>query len=376
MGDVRIIRPDQSAEWMEVLKNTTRHDFYHLPEYHALAQDCGEGRPYLFVYTQENYTIALPLLLRPLNDVASLEQIGNGWKDASSVYGYAGPVVSHAAMPQSLLLDFGLALRTTLQELQVLTVFSRLHPLIAQSEILSGLGEFRSTGQTVSIDLTIPADVQRAKYRKAHKEGINRLKRWGAVCSPDYDKHHLNEFIDIYYETMCRVNASKSYFFSHDYFEHLIHDFTSNIHLFLITMNERFVCGGLFMVYNGVIQYHLGGTLNEFVRFAPMKLLIDTVRLWGIEQNLHMFHLGGGLGGQEDSLFHFKSGFSDRRHDFVTWRWVLFPDVYDEVSATKQAWNQRHGLETEFLDYFPAYRCPTAVSESYGHVVIPAVVSR
>src|SRR5690349_16746761 len=130
MGDVRIIGSDQSAEWMEVLRNTARHDFYHRPEYHALAQDCGEGRPYLFVYTQENYTIALPLLLRALSDVASLEQIGDGWYDATSVYGYAGPVMSHQEIPEAVLRDYGRALRMALRDLHVLTVFSRLHPLI------------------------------------------------------------------------------------------------------------------------------------------------------------------------------------------------------------------------------------------------------
>jgi hypothetical protein len=315
------------------------------------------------VYTHAGYTIALPLLLRPLSNLPGMGQIGNGWQDASSVYGYAGPVVSHAEMPRSLLLDFGLALRTTLRELQVLAVFSRLHPLISQTEILCGLGECRSTGQTVSIDLTIPADIQRAKYRKTHKEGINRLKRWGAVCSPDYDKRHLDDFIGIYYETMCRVNASKSYFFSHNYFEYLVQGLASNIHLFLVWMNERIICGGLFVVCNGIVQYHLGGTLNEFIRFAPMKLLLETVRLWALEQNLRVFHIGGGLGGHQDSLFHFKAGFSDRRHAFVTWRWVLFPEVYEQANATKQAWNKRHGLEAGAIDYFPAYRCPALASE-------------
>jgi hypothetical protein len=328
------------------------------------------------VYTQENYTIALPLLLRPLSDVANLGQIGDGWYDATSVYGYAGPVMSHREIPEAVLRDYVQALRMALRDLHVLTVFSRLHPLIPQTEILAGLGECSATGLTVSIDLMLPVEAQRVQYRRNHKEGINRLKRLGAVCRHDYDRHYLDKFVDIYYETMYRVGASASYFFSRDYFEGLLRALGPAVHLFLVSMDERMVCGGLFVVCNGIIQYHLGGTLNEYLCFAPMKLLFETVRLWGSEQNYAVFHLGGGLGGHEDPLFHFKAGFSNQRHDFVTWRWVLFPDVYDEVNATKQAWNQRHGLETGSADYFPAYRCPAAVSESYGHVVIPAVVFR
>src|SRR5262245_25106188 len=165
--------------------------------------------------------IAVPLLLRPLAAVPGLARIGEEWWDATSVYGYAGPIASHLDIPAGILASFRAKLHDYLQEAHVVAVFSRLHPLIPQKALLTGLGTYRPVNHTVSIDLTLPLDVQRARYRKNHKYGINKLKRLGITCFQDQNKMYMNEFIDIYYETMRRVNASSMYFFERMYFEKL-----------------------------------------------------------------------------------------------------------------------------------------------------------
>src|SRR5665811_1270158 len=39
---------------------------------------------------------------------------------------------------------------------------------------------------------------------------------------------------------------------------------------------------------------------------------------------------------QEDSLFQYKAGFSDRRHQFATWRWIIELAIYRELSEERQ----------------------------------------
>src|SRR5438552_3169672 len=73
----------------------------------------------------------------------------------------------------------------------------------------------------------------------------------------------------------------------------------------------------------------------------------------------HSHHLGGGVGAQEDSVFRYKAGFSDRRHTFYTWRWVLRPEVYSDLCRTRAQWNAMNGFAPASVEYFPAYRCPT-----------------
>src|SRR5262249_16907721 len=92
----------------------------------------------------------------------------------------------------------------------------------------------------------------------------------------------------------------------------------------------------------------------------PMKLMIDEVRLWATGQGLGVFHLGGGATRRpDDSLLHFKMGFSDRTHEFAVWRWVLFPDVYQRLCEEKSQWNERHKLRSGSTNDFPEYRCRT-----------------
>lgn len=358
MSELRVLSVAQETEWKSALGRTYQHDVYFLRGYHALGQDMGEGRAHLFVYTEGGYVIMVPFLLRPIDVIPGLDCRGAGWQDATSVYGYVGPLASHRKIPCAVMQGFGAALRASLQRRRVVAVFSRLHPLLAQLAIVSGLGDYVPVGPTVSIDLTLQPDEQRSLYTKGHKYNISKLTRQGAVCVLDAESAYLPEVIDMYYETMHRVGASDYYFFNRRYFHQLFSRLGSSVHLFECFMNDRMICAGLFTSCDGVVQYHLSATRQEYRKLAPTKLLIDTVRMWAAERGNHTFHLGGGVGAREDSLFHFKSGFSDRRHMFAVWRWIVLPEVYEHLCETKAEWNRGHGLETTSADYFPAYRSP------------------
>jgi sugar O-acyltransferase (sialic acid O-acetyltransferase NeuD family) len=81
-------------------------------------------------------------------------------------------------------------------------------------------------------------------------------------------------------------------------------------------------------------------------------------------------HLGGGVGSREDSLFHFKMGFSDRRHMFPTWRWVVEPDAYRELCDRGVRGNVEHRVRWTSGEYFPQYRCSTVPAEKKDGIVV------
>lgn len=354
-GKIHVLGTAQHEDWMAVLRRTVQHDFYHLPQYHAVAEHLGEGAAHLFVWSEGEHFIALPLLLRPVG-----QEAGEGWNDATSVYGYGGPVCSHERLPELVIQDFQAALREELVGRRVISAFSRLHPLIAQYGSLAGLGECRANGQTVSIDLTQSPKIQRAQFRSTFKTRINKLRRNGAVCLRDADKHHIGDFVSIYHETMRRADAHSSYFFDAGYFERLGNGLGQKLQLFVVTIGGRVAAGAVITHCGGIVQYHLGATGDDFLTLSPMPLLFDTVRLWAQEQGARAFHLGGGVGAREDSLFHFKAGFSDRRHNFATWRWVVVPEVYAKLCQERLRRDSAIGLDPISADYFPAYRCPVS----------------
>lgn len=348
---------EDRGAWQRVLDACTPYDYYHLPEYHALAEEMGEGTAILLVHEEDDQTLALPLLLRPIDPTLDVEGEG-GWYDATSVYGYAGPIHSAGEVSEAVRARFQRALTETLRAHRVVSVFSRLHPFLPQRALLAGLGDFRMS-PTIAIDLTAPIDIQRSQMRGNHRVGISKLRRTGYTCQRDADGTYFDDFCRIYRETMERVQADPRYFFSPVYFERLRQALGTRLHLFVCHKAERVVAAGLFFACHGIVQYHLSGTATEALALAPVKLIVDDVRLWAVEQGLRVLHLGGGTGGRsDDSLFHFKRGFSAQTHEFAAWRWVVFPDVYQRLCDQQARRNEWLGRQVADAEFFPAYRCP------------------
>jgi hypothetical protein len=353
----------QTGDWMRAIESCAPYDFYHLPEYHAMAEEAGEGAARLFVFTDGPHTIALPLLLRRLDGIPGAAVIGTGWWDATSVYGYPGPLASSESLPADVVRVFQAALRDRLRERHVIAVFSRTNPLLPQRALLESLGDFQCS-ETVSIDLTLPVAEQRAGFRRSFKEAINRLRRLGLTVVRDDAGAYFDDFYRIYTETMHRVGAADRYFFPPDYFASLREALGPRMALFMCLQDGAPVCGGLFVACHGILQYHLGGTLDGALQIAPMKLLVDEVRLWATEQGHRLLHLGGGTTADpEDPLLYFKRGFSDRRHEFAAWRWVVTPELYAVLCEEHDRSLAAQGPRPAGHNYFPAYRCPMETSE-------------
>ena len=363
MNGLCVLRTEQRREWMSVLERTVQYDFHHLPEYHRVAEERGEGVGHLFTYSEDGHVIALPLLLRLVDDAEPA-----GWRDATSVYGYGGPVASAAQMPATVIRNFQAALKEALDERRVVAAFSRLHPLISQDELLAGLGECRRMGETVSIDLTRPLAEQWGGYRKSCRNVINKLRRAGFVAIHDHEKRYMPEFVSVYHETMRRGHAQRFYFFEAAYFEVLARELGSALHLFVVLFGNEVAAASLATICNGVVQDHLGGTRDGFLHHSPDRLVVDTERLWASDSGARVHHLGGGVGSHQDSVFQYKAGFSSRRHTFSTWCYVVEPAAYHELCRQKAYWNGANGLHASSPDYFPAYRCSAvpAASDTAG----------
>ena len=105
---------------------------------------------------------------------------------------------------------------------------------------------------------------------------------------------------------------------------------------------------------DGIVQYHLAGTAEGFGDKHPSKVAIHYARSWAKARGDQWFHLGGGRGGSEDALLHFKAGFSKVRRPFHTFRAVLDERRYAELCREHDP-SADPSVITEF---FPLYRRP------------------
>jgi hypothetical protein len=127
--------------------------------------------------------------------------------------------------------------------------------------------------------------------------------------------------------------------------------------LLFITKHDGVIASALLaMRYGPYLHAHLTGSSAAAMTFSPLKLLLDDVRAWGSGAGLKIFHLGGGLGGQKDSLFEFKRKYSPTTHDFRIGRWILRESEYRELATAQREALARQGFNVEEDGFFPAYR--------------------
>jgi hypothetical protein len=338
---------DNKQEWDGLVALFEHSDFYHTYEYHQIAK--GESdRPILIKYSESDKLIVLPLLLRKIED--------HPYWDATSVYGYPGPLTKNINA-QFNNVPFNRLLQELLIEQNIISVFSRLNPFIPYQEIvLKNIGNISFKGRIVNIDLFKELKCQKKDYNRRLKSYINQCRSHCTVKLAT-TKADILTFIDLYYENMHRVHAANSYFFNKDYFFALVNakDFKTETLLAVHNDTGKIVSAAMFVKKNNIVQYHLSGSSGNYLHLNALKMLIDEMGTRATAENYQYYNLGGGVSGNEDSLFHFKSCFSKDYKEFKLWKYIVIKSVYQELSDQKLQ-KEYALLDPNNNDFFPRYR--------------------
>lgn len=337
----------ERAEWKKAINLLSHYDFYHTYSYHELSKKEDES-PLMIRYQNGINSVLLPLLLRPI--------AGTNFCDATSVYGYAGPLLS-GDIEQFDNSNFRKELENYFRTNNIVTVFSRLHPYIDyQQSILQGMGEIKNPGNVVNINLTLPKEVQRQGYSNRLKTYLNKARKSCSVYRGTTEDD-IQQFIKLYHENMRRVNANTSYFFEEKYFYKLMlsSDFETELILCRLNDTNEVIGGAIFIKTDNIVQYHLSGSCSEYLHLGAIKLIIDEMRISATEQKYQYFNLGGGKANREDSLFAFKSSFSKNLRPFKLWKYIVDQDIYESL-IEHELKRVRDTMTDADLEYFPAYR--------------------
>lgn len=338
-------------EWKEQIALVAHSDFYYTYDYHQLSANDDE-QPILIKYSEGDTVIVMPLLLRDIEN--------SNYKDLTSVYGYAGPLVQNIGEGFSKE-NFQNELSVFFYENNIVSVFTRLHPYMEHQEmILSGYGTVATHGKVVNIDLTDTIENQRAKFNRRLKTYLNKSRRSCTVIEGNIDDH-LDAFINLYHENMKRVDAKDIYFFSDEYYREILssNEYESELSLCIFNETQEIIGASMFMKKGDIVQYHLSGLSEDHFELNPIKLIIDEMRIKSTEEGYKYFNLGGGLGSREDSLFKFKSGFSKDFREFKTWKHIVNEEAYKALTKERLG----EVVETDDTGFFPAYRSKKITTE-------------
>lgn len=349
------IIPDHDPKWDMILQNVL-HDIYHTSAYHRVSGIGSNGKNFLFACGSRGHTFCWPYTLRTLEDIPGCED--TGYRDVTSIYGYSGPTVSTNASSDFI----GDALKS-LEEYwisqKVISAFTRFNPLISNHSVIGKCqdnslingGGLKHVGSTISIDLSLNSNDQVKQYQKVLRQDIRKLRERGLTVIHDDSWKTADDFIEFYCSTMTRRDASSEYFVDRAWLDLFRDALQDRCHLFYVDFEGQTIASLLAIESNGLIHAHLTGINNNFLHLSPLKILLDGIRDWSTEQGHQSFHLGGGIGGKEDSLYAFKRKFSPKSSSFIIGRWIINADAYSD------AHRRVHGFNNNFTDgYFPSYR--------------------
>lgn len=331
----------EAEGWTEHI-NCYDHDFHHTWDFHQISANNGEGQPILFHLVHEGDSISYPLLQRKITG-------DQGYKDLMSVYGYPGPLFStEDKVIQNQLLA---KLFEELTELNYISLFSRLHPIINGATLTCS----QYVGDVVYFDLTKDISEIYANMRRCHKQDIKKIKKseLKLIKHKQINCNNIIQFKKIYDATMDVLKASEYYYFSVDYYRSFFDSDQFNSSLYTIYAKDTAIASAITTHTGGFAQYHLSGTLPEYYNMKAMKLILYTAMEDLHSLGLKYFILGGGVGAEKDTLFNFKYGFGRNTAPFHIIKKVFNQEIYDQL--VDQHFKALNLSQEEEISYFPLY---------------------
>ena len=357
----------QAVQWTRMIQRLPEgsRDIHFLPEYGRIYRAVYGHEPLLAVYEDGDAFVIQPFVKRRLNELPFLKDGGifEARFDIANAYGYGGPVASTIKSDDTggLICAFEEAFLSYCRDACLAAEFTSLHPRLGGSELLadSGTASPASLKEVVYIDLGTSREQRWRALRKGHKSSINKALREGIVVEKvTADSGNLEELNRLYYKTMRRNRAQQRWFFPRDYFERCIRCLGEHrCSLFLARKDEATAAASILMHDFDTAYYHFSGSDARYAEYGAGTLLVFEMAQWAAEAGYRWFHLGGGVSSApEDSLFRFKSGFSDVRAELRAYGRVLDPDVYEQLCQLKLRHEARTGVGSIDCDYFPMYR--------------------
>lgn len=341
---IQIYSMSQRKEWDDVVRSFTDYDVYYLSGYVIAFQIHGDGEPYLLYYEDKD--------LRGIYVYMKRTTVIEGIFDSITPYGYGGFLLEGNTSNDNIE-NLWAAYIEKMKEENIVDNFVRYHPVLANAVPMKCCSDVIDLGKTIAMDLSSPEVIwsnihpkNRNMIRKAEKNGIEIKHGKGSEL--------FDEFIKIYNATMDKDNAEPYYYFKPEFYRSIHEDLKDNYEIFWAEYEGKIIAMSIMIFANGRLNYHLSGSNIEYRNLAPSNLLLYKAALWGCEQGMKTFHLGGGVGSGEDNLFKFKAAFN-RTSDFQfsIAKHIFNQSIYDDLVAERAARDENFNRESKF---FPLYR--------------------
>jgi hypothetical protein len=313
------VREVPAGEWDELLARLGYADAYLVRAYVEASCVLDPGEPVLL----EHDDAVLACIVRAIP--------GAGAYDVITPYGYGGPVGG----------DFDEPYDRWCRGRGIVSTFIRYHSLFENYRDAP-----HASYSSPTVGWPLQGDLLAGMHGK-HRNVVRKAQKAGVTVEVTPAPGDISPFAALYEQTMRRQDASAYHFFPPLYWERLT-EMGDRLVVFDAYAEGNVVATALCLRGDRWLHYHLGGTHDSARELGASNLLLYAAALWGQARGLDEFHLGGGAGGEESSLFAFKQRFSPHgRREFWVGKLVHDEDAYRRLSGQS---------DIDLDGFFPAYR--------------------
>jgi len=341
---IRLFGLSQSEEWDAIVRSFSEWDVYYLSGYVKAFMIHGDGEPHLLYYEAEG--------LKAIYVYMKRETAIDGFYDSVTPYGYGGVLFEGNASEDNKQAFWKEYLAMMEQE-HIVDNFVRYHPVLVNAVPMKSISKVIDLGKTIAMDISSPETIWDNIHSK-NRNMIRKAEKNGIVIEHGKGIDLFEKFIDIYNATMQKDNAEEYYYFKLPFYDSIHKDLNDNYEIFYAKLDDKIIAMSIMIFANGRLNYHLSGSVIEYRNLAPSNLLLYKAALWGCEQGLKTFHLGGGVGSGEDNLYKFKAAFNKvSDYQFSIGKQIFDQTKYDELVKIRR---ESDPAFDETSRFFPLYR--------------------
>jgi hypothetical protein len=324
-------------EWDPLLDRLGLADVYFRSAYLESASLLGQGRPLLLHLPGARGDVVFPVLVR---------EAPGGNADVGTPMGYGGPLAAGAEPPVA---DFFAAYESWCRANDVLATFARFHPPLANQRLAEGRWHVEHIGHSIGWRVGGRSDDELAEGLDAHhRRVVRKATRAGVEVTVEEQPADLGAFVTLYEETMHRRSAAPFYFFPDAYWAQLVGGLRAELVRADARVDGEVVASLVCFASPPLLHYHLGASSERSQELGVNHLLFLETARWAAARGFERFHLGGGVGGFEDSLYEFKRRFDPDG---------ALPACLGKAVHDEAAYRELAGVtEIDYAGYFPAYR--------------------
>ena len=351
---IKIFDKNSIKEWNNYHKKMPNHlqSIFLNSKYYTLFEECGYGESICYYFENDDQIAMYPFLKRSINSL-NLINYSKDYYDIEGALGYNG--IFSSSYKSNFTEKFSNNFDNYCKKNNVIAEFTRCNPIILNHRIKKRKPEI--INKNIIIDLNrSKEDLWKNSYEYSVRKNINKAKKNNLKTEQYFGSmlpnKLLDEFKNIYFNTMQRNNANKESYFNDIFFEKLLQKLKNNCLFSFTSFKSKYISCELILIDKMYAYSFIGGTLSDFFEFRPNEILKHNLILFLKKNRFKKYCIGGGHK-LDDGIYKYKKNFSKDcdSYDFYIIKQIHNNKIYKQLC---NLWKSKYNDKDN--NYFFKYR--------------------